>query len=154
MIPLEVMQMLRTLATAAVVAARIPPGTIVMWSGLKANIPAGWVLCDGTSGTPDLRERFIKSIGTDPGEEPGTTGGSALHTPAGTIGSAGSHDHSFTASSNAASPDLLAADTTGAGVAASGTTGSAGDHTHTFTGTEANFEPPFYKLAFIMRLDY
>jgi len=30
----------------------IPSGVIVMWSGLLANIPSGWALCDGTSGTP------------------------------------------------------------------------------------------------------
>ena len=30
-----------------------------MWSGTIATIPAGWQLCDGTNGTPDLRDRFI-----------------------------------------------------------------------------------------------
>lgn len=34
-------------------------GIIVMWSGQLATIPQGWVLCDGTNGTPDLRSRFI-----------------------------------------------------------------------------------------------
>jgi len=37
----------------------IPDGSIVMWSGPPTNIPSGWHLCDGTSGTPDLRGRFI-----------------------------------------------------------------------------------------------
>jgi len=36
---------------------------IVMWSGSLANIPSGWVLCDGTNGTPDLRSRFIAHAG-------------------------------------------------------------------------------------------
>lgn len=150
MINHRVIQVLRLMLAPT----RVPPGAIVMWSGLKADVPEGWALCDGTNSTPDLRERFIKSIGTDPMEEPGTTGGTALHTPAGTLASAGDHSHSFTSSSNAASPDLLMADATASGVAATGTTGSAGSHTHTFTGTEASFEPPFYKLAFIMRLSY
>ncbi len=35
----------------------IPPGGIIMWSGKTA--PAGWALCDGSNGTPDLRGRFI-----------------------------------------------------------------------------------------------
>ena len=34
-------------------------GMIVIWSGLSTAIPAGWALCDGNSGTPDLRDQFI-----------------------------------------------------------------------------------------------
>lgn len=52
--------------TAANIAANMPAGTglaltnmIVGWAGLSSAIPAGWHLCDGTSGTPDLRDRFI-----------------------------------------------------------------------------------------------
>jgi hypothetical protein len=44
----------------------IPPGVIVMWSGSFASIPAGWKLCDGSSGTPDLRNRFI--VGATPSQ--------------------------------------------------------------------------------------
>lgn len=29
-----------------------------MFSGSRT--PAGWALCDGTQGTPDLRDRFVK----------------------------------------------------------------------------------------------
>jgi hypothetical protein len=32
---------------------------IMMWSGSIATIPSGWLLCNGTSGTPDLRNRFV-----------------------------------------------------------------------------------------------
>jgi microcystin-dependent protein len=32
---------------------------IMLWSGSIAYIPSGWQLCDGTNGTPDLRNRFI-----------------------------------------------------------------------------------------------
>lgn len=42
-----------------IVAAGVPSGAIVMWSGAIADIPAGWLLCDGNNGTPDLRDRFI-----------------------------------------------------------------------------------------------
>ena len=48
-----------------------------MWSGTLAAIPSGWNLCDGTNGTPDLRDRFIKGAGA--AENPGATGGSATH---------------------------------------------------------------------------
>jgi microcystin-dependent protein len=41
----------------------IPKGGIIMWSGSLANIPAGWALCDGANGTPDLRSRFIVGAG-------------------------------------------------------------------------------------------
>lgn len=37
-----------------------------MWSGEVDEIPAGWALCDGSNGTPDLRSRFI--VGAGPGE--------------------------------------------------------------------------------------
>jgi microcystin-dependent protein len=48
-------------------------GIIVMWSGAINKIPTGWLLCDGTNGTPDLRNRFIVGAGTD--YSVGNTGG-------------------------------------------------------------------------------
>lgn len=56
-------------------SATIPTGLIVMWGGLVANIPSGWLLCNGTNGTPDLRDRFIKGATA----EAGGTGGAATH---------------------------------------------------------------------------
>lgn len=54
--------------------ALVPTGSIVMWSGTIATIPTGWALCDGTNGTPDLRERFIVGAGlTDNPVVTGTT---------------------------------------------------------------------------------
>lgn len=35
----------------------LPKGSIIMWSG--AEVPAGWVLCDGKNDTPNLVDRFI-----------------------------------------------------------------------------------------------
>ena len=55
--------------------ASLPAGMIVMWSGLLANIPSGWALCDGQNGTPDLRGRFIKGAAAEPGQ----TGGALTH---------------------------------------------------------------------------
>jgi hypothetical protein len=41
----------------------VPSGVIVMWAGSVGAIPTGYRLCDGSSGAPDLRSRFI--IGYD-----------------------------------------------------------------------------------------
>ena len=64
--------------------AGIPTGVIVMWSGTYNNIPSGWHLCDGTSGTPDLRNRFIYGVNTSYGAgndgDLNTTGGASTHT--------------------------------------------------------------------------
>ena len=41
----------------------VPLGGIIMWSGTIGNVPAGYKLCDGNDGTPDLRDRFIVGAG-------------------------------------------------------------------------------------------
>jgi hypothetical protein len=41
----------------------VPQGLITLWHGILGNIPAGWAICDGTRGTPDLRDRFIIGAG-------------------------------------------------------------------------------------------
>lgn len=51
----------------------VPAGCITLWSGAVANIPEGWALCDGQSGTPDLRGRFVLGAGGD--YDPEETGG-------------------------------------------------------------------------------
>ena len=52
----------------------VPTRFIAAWSGDIANIPPGWVLCDGNNGTPDLLDRFV--VGTISGSVgTGGTGG-------------------------------------------------------------------------------
>jgi len=34
-----------------------------MWSGSVSAVPSGWQLCNGQSGTPDLRNRFVVGAG-------------------------------------------------------------------------------------------
>ena len=46
-------------------SAVFPSGGIIMWSGSIANIPAGWLLCNGSNNTPDLRDRFIIGASQD-----------------------------------------------------------------------------------------
>ena len=45
------------------VGGGVPSGAILMWSGNISAIPTGYVLCDGSNSTPDLRNRFV--IGAD-----------------------------------------------------------------------------------------
>lgn len=45
--------------------ASLSRGLIVMWSETMGPIPPGWVECDGTNGTPDLRDKFIVGAGSD-----------------------------------------------------------------------------------------
>jgi hypothetical protein len=52
----------------------VPSGFIGLWHGSSGSIPSGWFLCDGTNGTPDLRDRFI--VGAGGGYGVGATGGS------------------------------------------------------------------------------
>ena len=33
----------------------VPSGGIIIWSGAANAIPSGWVLCNGSNSTPDLR---------------------------------------------------------------------------------------------------
>lgn len=40
----------------------VPKGGIIMWSD-PSSIPTGWAICNGANGTPDLRDRFIVSVG-------------------------------------------------------------------------------------------
>lgn len=56
----------------------VPTGGIILWSGIVANIPSGWVLCDGNNGTPDLRGKFI--IGAGGAYAPAAEGGANTHT--------------------------------------------------------------------------
>jgi hypothetical protein len=41
-----------------------PRGLIAMWSGAANTVPQGWTLCDGNSGTPDLRDKFVVGAGS------------------------------------------------------------------------------------------
>lgn len=59
----------------------VPVGGIILWSGAENAIPTGWHLCDGTSGTPNLQNKFI--IGAGDTYAVGATAGSATHTHAG-----------------------------------------------------------------------
>lgn len=66
----------------AVATSGIPAGTIVMYNG-TSGIPAGWAICDGTEGTPNLTGNFIKASETagETGEFVPASSGSSTETP-------------------------------------------------------------------------
>jgi len=82
-----------------------------LWSGSIASIPLGWSLCNGTSGTPDLRDRFVVGAGTTYAVN--ATGGANTVTLDATMIPA--HTHTVSASGTTANNNV--------------------GHTHTFSGT-------------------
>lgn len=101
---------------------KVPAGGIIMWSGSVASIPAGWLLCDGTSGTPNLQNRFI--VGAGDTHTPGATGGADSVTLA--EANLPSHTHSFSATTGAAGAHTHAA-----------VADAAGAHTHLTMHTQS-----------------
>ena len=118
----------------------LPIGSIVIWSGTVASIPTGWQICDGTNGTPDLRDKFIVGAGNN--YSVGGKGGEATHTL--TTAEMPPHIHNmegFQIGSRwgAEHPTVISG---GAGIS----TGSAGG------GQAHENRPPYYALCFIMKI--
>ncbi|MBQ3834526.1 MAG: hypothetical protein II816_03320 [Elusimicrobia bacterium] len=121
----------------------VPKGGIIIWSGSVTDIPAGWVLCDGTNGTPDLRGRFV--LGYDgTAYNVGDTGGEATHTL--TITEMPSHNHVYYTGKgeNTVRSGYPANAETGT-IYQTLTTNSAGG------GQPHNNMPPYYVLCYIMK---
>ena len=130
-------------------------GMIILWSGAIIAIPSGWVLCDGTNSTPDLRDKFVVGAGST--YAVGATGGSpnaivVSHTHTATVTDPG-HSHSYTSSTFNRNQN------TGQTQAGSATTGTTDPNTTGITvgisttgssATNANL-PPYYALAYIMK---
>ena len=77
----------------------VPIGSIIMYYGNIAELPSNWIVCDGTNGTPDLRNMFIQ--GTNIEAEIGDIGGNkdivnSLHSHTMTIDENGTHNHDVT----------------------------------------------------------
>jgi len=79
------------LTQAAINAVAFPVGTIFLFHGLIGTIPAGFQACDGTNGTPDMRNKFVVGAGGTYTE--GSTGGSLAPIVS---GAGGSHTPSIT----------------------------------------------------------
>jgi len=148
---------------AAPAATPIPVGGILLWSGSIGSIPAGYALCNGSNGTPDLRDRFVVGAGSTYAVN--ATGGSTdaivvSHTHAitdpGHFHTTGITDNEVLGSSVATgpsvssrAPNLNAATTQNSFITGSKTTGVSVNTAGT-SGTNANL-PPYYALCYIMK---
>lgn len=145
------------LGTIPASSPTLPSGVIVLWSGATGSIPSGYYLCDGSNGTPDLRNRFIVGAGST--YAVAATGGSTdavvvSHTHTATAVDAG-HTHSYVAGQGSINAGGGAAlQTTGASATYTTASGTANvTVTNASTGvsaTNANL-PPYYALAYIMK---
>jgi microcystin-dependent protein len=74
-----------------IVNAGLPVGCCVPYDGDIEDLPANWKVCDGTDGTPDLRDRFVIAAGDTYSAD--ATGGGLTHVHGITIESSGAHTH-------------------------------------------------------------
>ena len=150
------------IATVPPVApSAVPAGCILLWSGSIGSIPGGWQLCNGTNGTPDLRDKFIVGAGSTYAVD--GTGGSAdaivvshNHTATSTVTDPG-HLHTFNYQNvfgsgggpGAGNPGTVAGtrntNSATTGITVATTVASSGN-----SGTNANL-PPYYALCYIMK---
>ena len=112
------------------------PHMIGMWEGTMA--PEGWAICDGTNGTPDLRNKFIKFANSGDRSSAGGEPKVGLTTFTDTNGS---HTHRPSSpNSNGAATDLYIKHHSAVG------------HFHESTQAKKTLLPPYYSLTFIMKL--
>jgi hypothetical protein len=145
----------------------IPVGGIIMWSGI--TVPTGWSLCNGSNGTPDLRNRFIVAadsltktgittqFGTSP-YDPGDVGGTADAVVVSHSHTTGDPDRYFATSQKpegAGTTNILVSESFVGGngsyvITTSNAYDVSGNVVIGESGTNKNL-PPYYALAFIMR---
>jgi len=134
-------------------------GMIMLWSGSIASIPSGWALCNGSNGTPDLRDKFIVGAGST--YAVAATGGSAdaivvshTHTATSNVSDPG-HSHTvpittISDSGNGDPPRMINSGSTSTSTSTTGISVSTTISSTGSSGTGANL-PPYYALAYIMK---
>jgi hypothetical protein len=146
--------------------ASVPTGCILIWSGSAGSIPSGFLLCDGTNGTPDLRNSFV--IGAGNNYVVGQVGGSAdavlashTHTATSVVTDPG-HTHipnvlasnpNFGSTLANGMTNAFATSTTNGPALLSATTGITVATTNSASGvspTGGNL-PPYYALCYIQK---
>jgi hypothetical protein len=140
-------------------------GMIMMWSGTIATIPSGWLLCNGSSGTPDLRNRFIIGAHSDDsGTAKTTVTGTSTQTGGSKDAIVVSHTHTATVTDpgHTHTPGSISTNNINQGTGGGGSTQTPGaipsavtgisvaNSTEGSSGTNANLVP-YFALAFIMK---
>lgn len=122
----------------------VSSGLIAMWHGILANIPSGWVLCDGNSGTPNLLDRFVQSV-PDASTDPGATGGATSKN----LDTSGT-DTAFDTPSHYVVKSYVYLGGTNWKMSASGGGGSQ-TTSPIMWGQISDIRPKYYDIAFIMK---
>lgn len=122
----------------------LPKGIICAWSGAQDAIPAGWVLCDGDNGTPDLRGRFV--LGAGDKYKVNDKGGEETHKL--TVSEMPSHTHNMPPFKTSNTNPYIGQYQTKEG----GTGGPTYWETGSTGGNDAhNNMPPYWALCWIMK---
>jgi len=122
------------------VRPNLPAGGVILWSGSIASIPAGYVLCDGDNGTPDLRNDFIVGAQQDVEGVPKSNMGSGPQQ----TGGLDEHSHVVFSDGNFS----LAG---GTDLGPSGAASAAGTNSDIGVTNNAAQIPAFFALAYIMK---
>jgi len=143
-------------------------GMIILWSGAANAIPSGFVLCNGSNSTPDLRNRFV--VGAGDSYSVNNTGGSQEvtlstsqlpshnHSASSSVNDPG-HFHSYIdqyvvinngyrpwpANNNDCAQRNINTGSQTTGISVSTTIGNTG------SGSAIENRPPYYALCYIMK---
>ena len=119
---------------AATANLDIPNQNLIgMWE--SQTPPEGWYVCDGTNGTPDLRDYFIKFVDND--TNIGTTSGSNSTTYSGSLSATPLHNHGSSEFGSIFNTAVYH-------------NSNFQMATHT-AASSVTYIPPYYSLVFIMR---
>ena len=146
-------------------------GMIILWSGAADAIPTGFVLCNGSNSTPDLRGRFVVGYSNTDGDyDVGDAGGSKQvtlsesqlpshnHSASSSVSDPG-HAHSYIdqyvvinngyrpwpANNNDCAQRNINTGSQTTGISVSTTIGNTG------SGSAIENRPPYYALCYIMK---
>ena len=146
-------------------------GMIILWSGAANAIPSGFVLCNGSNSTPDLRGRFVVGYSNTDGDyDVGDAGGSKQvtlsesqlpshnHSASSSVSDPG-HAHSYIdqyvvinngyrpwpANNNDCAQRNINTGSQTTGISVSTTIGNTG------SGSAIENRPPYYALCYIMK---